>query len=620
MSKRQNELFQSLEIIESQIRCHPHHWRGRVVSEEDQESISDALLLLVTVWVECFSPEVLVSALPAWVPRWVNSLLSIDVDALILCLKGADETILSCFHTGGIGLSLHSYDGFKHHLSHNWDFAGAIIAPAKQDIHSFLSDGKKVPFVRLHQGFSFLLRLSLRDVKELDAEMLTKYRDNQSRLLPFNDPCIDEHAVIAGWFKESDPLNGDYLPMHGSGAVAESGVHSIAEKYRCGGPDQLLRYCLNQEEIDCPFPFANGVAGRTARVELVPKSATAKRSITMEPAVLMYYQQGVRRFLDNFLGKHRYLKSRISIHDQTTSQRLCLHASADGALSTIDLSMASDSVTYTHFKRLFADTPIVRLCRGCRSSIVVYPNGEQQDLVSYAGMGNATTFPIECIVFASICESVIKAAGRNPSTSKYHVHGDDIIIETKYVDALMIRLSELGFLPNTDKSFYSSTEHGTYRESCGVEALDGREVTPIRIPRNFSGMSLEGLLNHPERISGLINLSNTCFNTLLLTRLLILHKLFQLPVIYQPKFGDGNGTLLSLSTSPNYNLQSIWFPDTCTTIVSHGVVSQKCESPAKDDAIRLFETLRLMGRRTHFIVDPVSVSRPRPSILDNTWS
>lgn len=620
MSKKQNELLRSLRIIGSQIRCNPPVWRGRQLPEDDRETVSDALFLLLAVWVECFSPEVLVGEFPGWVARWAKALTAIDLESLILCLKDCDELILSRFRDQGQAQNITSYDGFKHHLSQKWSFCGAIIAPAKQDIHAFLSDGKKLSFVRLHQAFSFILRLNLKDADELDCEMLAKFRANQSRLNDFDDSCNVENQIIRSWFEGSPNLSERFRPRHGSGAVAEQSVHCTADKYRCGVPDAKLSYCLAQDGIDCYHPYAMGVVGQTARIELVPKSATAKRTITMEPATRMYYQQGIRDYIYNFLRRHRYLRRRISVQDQTRSRDLALYSSVDGLMSTIDLSMASDSITYTHFKRMFAGTPIIRLCRGARSSIVRYPTGEQQELVSYAGMGNATTFGIECIVFASICEGVIKAAGRNPRLSNYHVHGDDIIIETKYVAALLARLTELGFLPNPDKSFFHTTKYGIYRESCGMEALDGREVTPIRIPRNFSGMQSDTLMLFPSRISGLINLSNSFFEKLFLARLLIIRQILQLPTIYQPEFGDGNGTLLTSVSNPSYNLQHVWFKDECRIITSHGIVCTKTNNLVKDEPIRLLETLRLIQDRKevcHF--EPICVSRPKPSVLENDW-
>jgi hypothetical protein len=121
---------------------------------------------------------------------------------------------------------------------------------------------------------------------------------------------------------------------------------------------------------------------------------------------------------------------------------------------------------------------------------------ERKEQMKFAPMGSRTCFPVETIIFAAICESEIRRITGKPARSTdYQIYGDDIVVRTEYYTAIIKRLTELGFIPNLGKSFGNSEGH-FFRESCGGEYYDGVDVTPVRIPRNFT--DFEGYMSSPK--------------------------------------------------------------------------------------------------------------------------
>jgi hypothetical protein len=103
-------------------------------------------------------------------------------------------------------------------------------------------------------------------------------------------------------------------------------------------------------------------------------------------------------------------------------------------------------------------------------------------LRKFSTMGNACTFPVESLLFLSIAiASVLTVRGRRGT--KYSVEslrgevavfGDDIIIPVDCRELFIEALEILDFKVNTSKSFWS----GNFRESCGIDAFRGHDVTP----------------------------------------------------------------------------------------------------------------------------------------------
>lgn len=138
----------------------------------------------------------------------------------------------------------------------------------------------------------------------------------------------------------------------------------------------------------------------------------------------------------------------------------------------------------------------------------------------YAGMGNATTFPIQSIVFALICIDAILEHDGKPLSYKnvkrvalsIQVYGDDIIIPTVYYHTVRERIHAFGLIVNESKTFHE----GNFRESCGVDAYMGVDVTPVYLRQDpfseaLNASSLISLIKTSNQLwlKGLYTTSNT---------------------------------------------------------------------------------------------------------------
>jgi hypothetical protein len=103
----------------------------------------------------------------------------------------------------------------------------------------------------------------------------------------------------------------------------------------------------------------------------------------------------------------------------------------------------------------------------------------------FAPMGSAVTFPVQSIVYACMAiASVLVSEGLTSThrlssrridnaARRVRVFGDDIIVPTTALGDLREYLAFAGLKVNTDKTFGK----GKFRESCGIDAYDGYDVS-----------------------------------------------------------------------------------------------------------------------------------------------
>jgi len=223
------------------------------------------------------------------------------------------------------------------------------------------------------------------------------------------------------------------------------------------------------------------------KVITVPKTLKSPRVIAIEPACMQYAQQGIRDYLYDRIESFWMTAKRINFRDQTINQKLALTSSKDGRLATIDLSEASDRVPLDLAIRMFDANPDLKdSILACRSTRAQLPDGQIIDpLGKFASMGSALCFPVEAMYFYTVCVvALLEASGLsytqrncfNVSRSVY-VYGDDIIVPATNADAVLDHLRKYNCKVNTAKTFY----RGSFRESCGVDAFAGYEVTPTYV-------------------------------------------------------------------------------------------------------------------------------------------
>lgn len=206
---------------------------------------------------------------------------------------------------------------------------------------------------------------------------------------------------------------------------------------------------------------------RANRVVTVPKNAKTDRVIAIEPDLNLYIQKGLGAII-----RHRLRRVGINLNDQRINQHLAWQGSVTGKLATLDLSMASDTVSSAIVEVLLPPDWLLAL-EQCRSPEGVLPCGRIIRYHKFSSMGNGYTFELESLIFWALCSAVIDLLGE--TDIGFSVYGDDLIVPTGTVGILTGLLSFCGFELNAEKSF----SDGPFRESCGKHYFAGTDVTPF---------------------------------------------------------------------------------------------------------------------------------------------
>jgi hypothetical protein len=211
----------------------------------------------------------------------------------------------------------------------------------------------------------------------------------------------------------------------------------------------------------------------SGKLVFVPKDARSHRSILVEPLLNSILQKGIGTHL-----KTRLLKAGVDLYDQTRNQRLACEGSIDGHLCTIDLSSASDLISYGVVLDLLP-MPWFELLESARTESYTY-NNRSYSMEKFSGMGNAFTFELESLIFYSLTWACCKYMGL--SASEVSVYGDDIIAPSQCFKTIEKIFICMGFVINTKKSYFD----GPFRESCGADYFEGFNVRPFFLKEVFS--------------------------------------------------------------------------------------------------------------------------------------
>lgn len=322
---------------------------------------------------------------------------------------------------------------------------------------------------------------------------------------------------------------GDYSPddwnfRHGPGAISE-----------CVGPTNKYRWRNWSDRLENVFPVADygfhnlaawadrcsqedeiGSIEPASRLVAVPKTYSKPRLIAAEPSEHQWCQQNIWHYFCDRTARS-WLGEFVRFRDQTLNQNLCVEASVTNKLATVDLSAASDSVTCHAVGQMFRhNVPLLLALQATRTRYVTQEvTRKAPSLVAlrkFSTMGNACTFPVESLLFLSICiSSVLVSRGllatrRNIASliGEVAVFGDDIIIPNDSRELLFEGLKLLDFKVNVDKSFWT----GRFRESCGVDSFDGHNVTPVYWKSPNTGK--------PEAVASTIEVCNNFYKKFML--------------------------------------------------------------------------------------------------------
>jgi len=213
----------------------------------------------------------------------------------------------------------------------------------------------------------------------------------------------------------------------------------------------------------------------------VPKDTRGPRLICVHPAESIWIQQGLRLELERSINLERdcsgpWPRGRIRFDDQSVNGKIALLSSKSRRYATIDMKEASDRISETLVQVLFGRKyKYFGCCRAQKVKIPFLGENREEDISCYAPMGNATTFPVQSLVFWAICVASMQSRGFHQPGAVF-VFGDDIVVPSECAPYVCEDLESFGLLVNKSKTYW----RGAFRESCGVDAFKGINVTPIR--------------------------------------------------------------------------------------------------------------------------------------------
>jgi hypothetical protein len=289
----------------------------------------------------------------------------------------------------------------------------------------------------------------------------------------------EARKTLTRLFCNFDPM--DVYPRHGPGAVATR--QRFQEKYQWTNVSKDLTdvypfdafFCASQGHVCDSYESFDSITEKSlpARVVLVPKDSRGPRLISCEPVDYQWIQQGLGRAIVEHVEKHEMTCHNVFFTDQVPNQIGALYGSRNGKYATLDLKEASDRVTLELVRTLFPEH-LYKCLVAARSCSTILPDGRELPLTKFAPMGSCLCFPVLALVVWVLLDSSMKDADARESI---HVYGDDVIVPTAQAEDAISTLSMFGLKVNTDKS----CTKGSFRESCGMDAFNGTNVTPVRL-------------------------------------------------------------------------------------------------------------------------------------------
>lgn len=212
---------------------------------------------------------------------------------------------------------------------------------------------------------------------------------------------------------------------------------------------------------------------RGNRVTTVPKDARIDRIIAVEPHMNIYVQLGFGSMIRSRL-------KRVGVDldfGQAENASLALKGAREGTLATVDLSSASDTISYELVRLLLPEDWFYHL-EACRSrQFRTSREGEWETYSKFSSMGNGYTFELESLIFWAISSACIAVVADDATDLR--VYGDDIVLPCSAYPLLVETLSFLGFSVNKRKSFSTSL----FRESCGAHFFGSLDVKPVYVDK-----------------------------------------------------------------------------------------------------------------------------------------
>lgn len=211
------------------------------------------------------------------------------------------------------------------------------------------------------------------------------------------------------------------------------------------------------------------------KVITVEKDAKTNRVIAVEPGVNLFFQKSVGEMI-----RKRLLPFGIDIRNQRANQEAARKGSFTNLTATVDLSSASDSISWAVVQELI---PVrwYTVLDSCRSRYG-HLKGALVRWEKFSSMGNGFTFPLQTLIFYAVACCCTEYHGAD--LDEVRVYGDDIVIPSVAFETFSAMLDFYGFRINRNKSFVNSQ----FRESCGAHYYAGVDVKPFYLKDRISSL------------------------------------------------------------------------------------------------------------------------------------
>ncbi|DAD51039.1 RNA-directed RNA polymerase [ssRNA phage SRR6960551_6] len=366
------------------------------------------------------------------------------------------------------------------------------------DLSSYRDDVAAEALFKKERDFIFKTDDSIRYDKACASYYENEYLCTRQALSlePFNYLLERPRKLLKQWLKGfSHQRMKDSVLKFGPGTTyGTSGVNSTLD-YKLVTDLTITADCLDlYQELTAgsimdtnlvdPRPFRIVPGNRFATVS---KTYDTDRPICIEPICNMSVQLAIGSELRNCLNKQYSVPfdELPALHHR----RLMAHGDA---LATIDLSNASDTISFALVKALLPEH-IYRYIEQSRSPSTRI-NGHWHTNDKCSSMGNGFTFELESLIFLALARSIDPAAT---------VFGDDIICDAKLAPYLITNLKRFCFVPNMSKTFIS----GPFKESCGLDVWHNVNVRPVFLrnsPYGKTTVSLRCVYSYLQNIDRFI--------------------------------------------------------------------------------------------------------------------
>lgn len=219
------------------------------------------------------------------------------------------------------------------------------------------------------------------------------------------------------------------------------------------------------------------MAGRLA---FVPKNWKTHRPIVIEPSLNGIYQKALGGYI-----KDRLIKFGVDLFDQNINKQRARIGSLDNSVATLDLSSASDTISYNLVMELL---PVdwFEILSSLRTGEVAYKD-ELIQLNKFSSMGNGYTFELESLIFYCLAYGISQVRDR---TFDLTVYGDDLICNPLLARDISELFPSFGF-SFSEKSYFD----GNFRESCGGDYLLGNDIRPFFVKDTLSYATCVSMYN-----------------------------------------------------------------------------------------------------------------------------